>query len=171
VSRRRWFTHGLPVIGVVLASLGISVALSVTAFAYFTGAGSGAGSLVTGTLRPLTILAATGTPVSNLLPGSTADLVMRVTNPNSTAVTITAVSQGGGVTVVGGSGCTSDPGWPGTLGISGVSVVATTGLGIPVPAGATISVDLPAGASMTTASASGCQGARFHIPVTVTVQR
>lgn len=163
----------------VAAAVGVALVASaqfvgfvaVPAFAYFTAGGVGSGTLSTGTLQPLTILAASATPSSNLLPGATADLVVQVSNPNSVAVTITSITQGGGVTVVGGTGCTSDPTWPGTLGNSGVSVVSSTGLSIPVPASSSITVHLPAGAAMSTASVSGCQGAAFRIPVTVTVQQ
>ncbi len=143
------------------------------AFGYFGAlGGSGTGSGGTGTLQPLVILSATtGSPSTSLLPGATADLLLNVSNPNTVSVTITSVSQGGGVSVQGGSGCTSDPAWPGTLGSSGVSVVSTTGLSIPVAGGATSVIHLPAGASMSTTSVSGCQGATFQVPVTVVVQQ
>ena len=106
-----------------------------------------------------------------LLPGGTADLLLNVTNPNAVAVTITSVAQGGGVTVSGGSGCSSDPAWPTTTGNSGVAIVTTTGLSISVPAGSSATVHVAGGASMTNSSAAGCQGATFQIPVTVTVTR
>jgi len=40
-----------------------------------------------------------------------------------------------------------------------------------VPAGANITVHIPGAVSMSTASASGCQGATFQVPVDVTVHR
>ena len=141
-------------------------------FAFYTAAGSGSSAGATGTLQPLSVQAATvGSPASSLLPGGTADLLLNVTNPNATAVTITGVAQGGGVTVSGGSGCTSDPSWPTTPGNSGVSIATTTGLSITVAGGASDTVHVGGAASMTTASASGCQGATFQIPITVTVTR
>ncbi len=112
-----------------------------------------------------------GTPSYTLQPGTAADLVVTVRNPNAAAVTVTSVEQGGGVTVVGGSGCTSDPAWPGTLGSSGVTVTPTTGLSVAVAGGATVTIHLPGAASMTTASAAGCQGATFLVPVTVGVRQ
>lgn len=155
-----------------IGALVTAVVVVGPAVAYFKGSGSGAGGGATGALQPLTILpATTGSPSSSLLPGGTADLLVNVTNPNAGPVTITAVAQGGGVTVVGGAGCTSDASWPGTLGNSGVSVVTTTGLSVSVAGGATAVVHVNAGAAMSTASVSGCQGASFRIPVTVTVKQ
>ncbi|MCB0906227.1 MAG: hypothetical protein KDB63_03800 [Nocardioidaceae bacterium] len=141
-------------------------------FAFYTVAGAGSSSGTTGTVQPLTLSPATvGSPSSTLLPGGTADLLLNVTNPNAVAVTITGVAQGGGVTVSGGSGCSSDPAWPTTTGNSGVAIVTTTGLSISVPGGSTATVHVTGAASMTNGSASGCQGAAFQIPVTVTVTR
>ena len=141
-------------------------------FAYFAVGGLGAAPGATGSLQPLVIQpATTGSPSSSLLPGSTSHLLLNVTNPNPGSVTILSVVQGGGVTVTGGSGCTGDPAWPGTLGSSGVTVVSSTGLGIPVAGGATVVVQIPGGAAMSTASAAGCQGATFQIPVPVVVSQ
>ncbi len=149
------------------------VALGGPAFGYFTAlSGSGTAQQSTGTLQGVAILAATtGSPSSSLLPGDSADLLLKVTNPNPTTVTIIAVSQGGGVSVQGGSGCTGDPAWPGTLGNSGVSVASSTGLSIPVAGVATAEVHVAAGAAMGVTSYSGCQGASFQVPVTVVVSQ
>ncbi len=158
----------------LVALLVAAVALALVgspAFAFFTGSGSGAGGGATGTLQPVTVVAATvGSPSSALLPGSNADLLLRLTNPNSYSVVLVSVAQAGGVTVVGGTGCTSDPGWPATLGTSGVSVNTVTGLSVTLPAGTT-DVQVAAGSAMSTASVSGCQGATFQVPVTVGVRR
>ncbi len=163
-ARRAFVTVGGAGIAAVMAAGPV--------FAFYTVAGSGNSSGTTGTVQPLTVSPATvGSPSSTLLPGGTADLLLNVTNPNAVAVTITSVAQGGGVTVSGGSGCSSDPAWPTTTGSSGVSIVTTTGLSISVPAGSSATVHVAGAASMTSGSASGCQGAAFQIPVTVTVTR
>ncbi len=143
------------------------------AFGYFAAlVGSGTGTAATGTLQPLVIEPATlGSPSTSLTPGTTADLLLNLTNPNAVTVTIVSVAQAGGVTVVGGSGCTSDTDWPGMLGNSGVSVPTAAGLSITIAGGATDRVHLPSGATLATTSAAGCQGASFQIPVTVTVQQ
>jgi hypothetical protein len=156
------------------AAVGAVAALAVPAFAYFTvPGGSGAGSASTGSLQPLVIKAATtGTPSSTLTPGTTADLLLNVTNPNAATVTIVSIAQGGGVTVVGGALlCGSDPAWPTTLGTSGVSVATKTGLSIPVAGGASVVVHIPGGAAMGTNSGVTCQGKTFQIPVTVAIQQ
>lgn len=160
------------VLAATAAVLSIGIGTS-PAFGYFTAlGGAGAGSAGTGTVQPLVILSATtGSPTTSLTPGASADLLLNVRNPNAVSVTITRVSQGGGVTATGGSGCTSDPGWPGTLGSSGVSVLTSTGLSISVAGGTTAVVHVTSGASMTTASAAGCQGATFQVPVTVVVSQ
>jgi hypothetical protein len=121
------------------------------------------------------VAATSGSALSTLIPGGTADPRVQLNNPNSFSVTIVGISQNGPVTVLGGAGCTSDSGtWPSlTLGNSGVSVPTQTGLNITVTAGpiTNVVVHVANGASMNTASASGCQGATFQIPVTLTVQR
>jgi hypothetical protein len=147
-----------------------------SAYAYFTSAGSGTSAASVGTTQQVTLVAATsGSALSTLIPGGTADLRVQLNNPNSFSVTIVGISQNGPVTVVGGTGCTSDSGtWPSlTLGNSGVSVPTQTGLSITVAAGpiTNVVVHVANGASMNTSSASGCQGATFQIPVTITVQR
>ena len=168
--------HTLLVVGAA-AALAIGMGAGAgSAYAYFTSAGSGTGSASIGTAQQVTLVAATsGSALSTLIPGGTADLRMQLNNPNSFSVTIVGISQNGPVTVVGGSGCTSDSGtWPSlTLGNSGVSVPTQTGLSITVTAApiTNVVVHLANGASMNTDSASGCQGATFQIPVTLTVQQ
>ena len=170
-SARRFKRYRLlPVAGFILV---LTIAGGVgSAFAYFTALGSGSARANVGNLQAISVVAATGTPSSNLLHGGTADLTLTLDNPNSYQVTITGVSQDGPVTVVGGSNCTSDSGtWPSiTLGNSGVSVSSVTGLSTPLPNG-TNDVDILNSVTMTTNSYTGCQGASFQIPVTVTVQK
>ena len=162
--------------GALVAGCAVALAcglMSAPALAYFTAGGSGTGTAATGTLQPLTILpATTGTSTTPLHPGTTGDLILNVTNPNSGPVTLRRVSQGGGVSVQDGAGCTSDPGWPTTLGTSGVSIPDVTGLevtelNIALPGGSTQVLHLPGAASMSATSAADCQGATFAIPVTV----
>ena len=164
-----------------LLVFGAAAALAIglgagSAYAYFTSAGSGSSSASVGTTQQVTLVAVTsGSALSTLVPGGTADLRVQLNNPNSFSVTIVGISQNGPVTVVGGSGCTSDSGtWPSlTLGNSGVSVPTRIDLSVTVTAGpiTNVVVHVANGASMNTSSASGCQGATFQIPVTVTVRR
>lgn len=138
------------------------------------GSGSGSGTASAGTIQQVTVVAASGSPISSLLPGGEADLRVTINNPNSFSLEIVGVSQNGPVTVVGGTGCTSDGGsWPGiTLGNSGVSVPTESGIsGVTFGPGNGVTADIPAAAAMSNSSASGCQGASFEVPVKLTVQK
>ncbi len=167
--RRHW--RLVPISGAAALAAGLG---GGGAYAYFTSSGSGTGQATTGMPSNVVLGQATiGTVSSYLVPGGTGDLFVKVNNPNNQPVTITGISQTGGVTVSGGVGsCTSDPSWPGTLGTSGVSVPTNNTLNISVPglSGSSYQVDIPNAASMTAASATGCQSATFQIPVTITVR-
>ena len=156
----RWWHRAPLLLGAVIA---LVVGLGAgAAYAFFTSSGSGSGAASVGTAQSVTVIAASGTVSSKLIPGISADLLVELDNPNSYSVTITGIAQNGSVTPVGGSGtCTT----------TGVSVPTQTGLSITVASGTNILVHIPNGASMSTASDSGCQGAAFQIPVTITVQK
>ena len=106
----------------------------------------------------LTVTASAGTPNSALLPGATADVSLKITNPNSFTVTLTSVTGDGPITA--GNGCSP----------TGVTFANQTGLSIPVPAG-TSQVDLAGAAAMSSSSASACQGTTFSIPITMVVRK
>jgi hypothetical protein len=98
-----------------------------------------------------------------LLPGGPAGVV-RITlrNPNPHPVRLVNVRAGvPPVTATGGKGACAGP------------EVSFTGGTIPpdsvVGAGARRTIDLPGAARMAATAGDGCQGARFRIPVTVTV--
>lgn len=150
---------------VIVVFLAVAVAglLAGSAFAYFTVTGSGSGSVITGTSQTVTVEAVTsGSPSSTLLPGGTGDLLVQLENSASTAVTIVAISQNGPATPVGGNGCTASN--------DSVTVPSQTGLSISVATGSQL-VHFAGAAAMASSSASGCQGAAFDIPVTLTVQQ
>jgi hypothetical protein len=137
------------------------------AYAYWTTHSTGTGLAQSGAAASATIMdvnvdVASGVPATALHPGGTAELLVQVRNPGGADLTITGVAQQGQVVVDGGKGCTPDD--------AAVSVTTTTGLAERIPAGTTTVVRLPGVAAMGLASASGCQGATFHIPVVVTVQ-
>jgi len=143
---------------VVALVLGLSAG---AAWGYFTTHGSGTGHGSNGTMQVVTVAAITSeTPNTPLLPGSTGEVVVKVHNPNTFQVHVVSMVANGTITVSGGAGC--------TLGNSGVSFSNQTGLSVAVAASSTILVHLPGAASMSSASASGCQGATFNIPVTIT---
>jgi hypothetical protein len=133
------------------------------AYGYFTSSGNGAGSASTGTMQTVTLAATTATPSTPLLPGSTGDVALKVSNPNNFAVTLISVTAASGSITADGnhSSCTS----------TGVTFTGQTGLSTTIPAASTVTVDLPGAASMSTTSSAGCQGATFSIPVTIAVQK
>ena len=148
-----------------LASIvvGCCLALGGLAYAWLSSTASAATSAATAGLSAVTVTALAGgdAPSGQLQPGGTADVVARVTNPNAYAVTLVSVAANGAVTASGGVGsCT----------MTGVALVAQSGLGVTIAAGSTTPVDLPGAASMSGSSSSGCQGATFAIPVAITVR-
>jgi predicted ribosomally synthesized peptide with SipW-like signal peptide len=153
--RRRW---GLvPVagaVGALAAGLG-----GGGAYAYFTSHGTGTGSATAGTLQAVTVQAATISPSTPLYPGVTGDVVLKVNNPNAFALSLVSVSYGT-ITAVGGIGaCTT----------TGITLNTPTNLPYTINASGTTSVDLAGAATMGSSSQTGCQGATFSIPVTITV--
>jgi hypothetical protein len=148
----------------VLAVVGV-LAVGGAAWAYFTSHGSGSGHASTGTMSTVTLSATAGSASTPLYPGGTGDVSLEVNNPNSYAVTLVGVALkvGGSITPdAGHSACTT----------TGVSFTHQTGLSIPIPAGATnYQIHLSGAASMGSSSLSGCQGATFSIPVTITVEK
>jgi hypothetical protein len=135
-----------------------------TSYAFWTSNGSGKGHGATGTLQPVTVVAFVGgdAPNSQLSPGGpSADVILRINNQNSISVTLVSVTGNGTITVDGGhTACTT----------TGVSFANQTGLNVTVPAGSSL-FHLSGAASMSSTSSTGCQGATFMIPVTITVHK
>jgi hypothetical protein len=158
VLRSRPRRYAALTLGVVAAT-----GCTVTGIAYFRATGSAAGTASVGTLQPVTVAATAGgdAPSSVLLPGGSADVIVRLQNPNAFAVTLVSVAGNGTVSADGGhAACTS----------TGVTFRDQIGLSISVPPGSSL-IHLPGAAAMSTASSNGCQGAVFSIPVAVTVRR
>lgn len=149
-----------PLLVVVLVALVAGLGTGA-AWASFSSDGSAHTTVSVGTAQQVTLVAATGTPSSLLRPGHSADLTLTLDNPNSFAVTITAIAQDGTPTVVGGSTCTAAN--------AAVTVPSQTGLSVVVAPGTGVVVHIPGGGFMGATSADGCQGATFHFPVTITV--
>jgi hypothetical protein len=138
------------------------------AFAYFKSTGAGSGAASVGTMQPVTIATTAGTPTAALLPGGSADIVLKITNPNSYAVSLVSVSLKSGGTITpdsGHAGCTTTDSKP----VVTLSVPAAD-LPVSIPANTTTQVDLAGAASMDIAATSNCQGASFTVPVLISVQ-
>lgn len=147
--------------GALVLALG---AFAGTAYAYFSATATGTGDAHVGTLVPV---GAQATVSTTLYPGTKGTLHLALTNSNSFAVTVLGVSQDGPVTVSGGGpGCTS--GITTTPGTSGVTVPMQT-LTLTLTPGPH-SFTVATGVTMSITSNTTCQGATFHIPVTVTVK-
>ena len=154
------------------------------AYAYFTSSGDGAAAASVGSMKTVTLAAATATPATPLRPGGTGDVTLEVTNPNGFPVTLISVAKSGTITADGGhADCT-------TTGVTFTDIEASddhvdvvftdgervtftgkTALSTAISASSTVTVDLPGAVSMSAASSPGCQGATFSIPVTITAQK
>jgi hypothetical protein len=143
----------------VLAAIVVLVLSSIVLAAWST-SGSGTGYAKAGTASALVIGDATASTTADLYPGATGTVQLKVTNPNSFPVRITAVSkQAGAITSDKGAACNA---------ATGVTFTNQTGLTLDLAAGATSTFPLANAVSMTNASDNTCQGAVFSIPVDVT---
>jgi len=98
-------------------------------------------------------------PATTLLPGGSAEAVVKVANTNGFAVTVTSVTLIGSVTAA--NGCTP----------TGVTFTDQAGSWL-VPAGsAGTLLHLPGAVQMDATSASACQGSTFTVPVTVVARQ
>ncbi|WP_284978733.1 hypothetical protein [Arthrobacter sp. fls2-241-R2A-200] len=137
-----------------------------SAYAYWASTGIGAGSAANGTMQTVTVdaLVPGDTLQTSLVPGGTADVIVRATNPNPQAVTIYGITSSGAATADGAhSGCT-------TTGVTFTPPPAPMA-SLTIQANSSILVTLQGAASMGTGSMSACQGAQFSIPVTLEVRK
>lgn len=153
----------------IALSVALIVVLAVggAAYGYFAASGSGTGT-ASAEIQPVSVLPATGTPSNDLYPGGTANLRVTIDNTNGFAVTIVAIAQDTttALGVTGGNGCTKT-----NAEVSVPTNTSPTGTPTLVLAGHTTkSLTIVTGATMGTTSATGCQTASFHIPLTVTVR-
>lgn len=150
---------------------GLVVVLAVlaggAAYASFTAGGSGSGTAPTGTMQPVTVSAFTGgdLPSSTLIPGGTADVIVRVTNPDASAVQVYSVAANGAITAdPAHAACT-------TTGVTFTAPTSPLSPTVSVPANSSLLFHLAGAAAMSLASESACQGATFQIPVTLTTRQ
>ncbi|UKA49795.1 hypothetical protein LFT48_20590 [Arthrobacter sp. FW305-123] len=150
----------------------VTIALCVlggagSAYAYWTSAGLGSGSATNGTMQNVTVdaLVPGDTLQTSLVPGGTADVILRATNPNSHAVTIYGFAANGPVT--------ADAAHPGcsTTGVAFAPPPAPLNPPLTIQANSSILVTLQGAASMDASSDSACQGAQFSIPVALEVRK
>lgn len=137
------------------------------AYAYWATVGAGSGAATNGTMAAVTVeaLVAGDTPRSTLVPGGTADVAVRASNPNNFAVQVYAIRSNGAATPdVGHPGCT-------TTGVKFVDPPAPLAPAVSIPANSSVLITLQGAAAMATVSSSGCQGATFSLPVTLEARK
>lgn len=138
-----------------------------TAYAYWATTGIGSGSAINGTMQAVTVdaLVAGDTLQTSLVPGGTADVILRASNPNAHAVTIYGIAGNGAVTAdAGHAACT-------TTGVTFTPPPTPLAQPVTIQANTSILLTLPDAASMSAASLSACQGAQFKVPVTLEVRK
>ena len=138
-----------------------------SAYAYWATTGVGSGSATNGTMQTVTVdaLIPGDTLQTSLVPGGSADVVLRATNPNSHAVTVYGIAANGAVTAdAAHSGCT-------TTGVTFTPPAAPLAPTVTIQANTSILLTLEGAASMSAASLSACQGAQFNVPVTLEVRK
>ena len=145
------------VIGAAITLLVLGVVGLV--YAAWTTSGTGSGYAKAQTAEALTTVDVSATTAATLYPGATGDVYVEISNPNDYPVRVTSVTGNGAITASGGTGtCTT----------TGVTYTNQTGLTIDVPANGSTQSTLTGAAAMSNASANGCQGATFTIPVSLT---
>ncbi|GAA4836351.1 hypothetical protein GCM10023201_26470 [Actinomycetospora corticicola] len=149
---------------VVLVLVLIAAALGAAgvAVAAWLASGSGSPALSGGTALAPTTTAVAGSAVTSglLTPGATGTAALTVTNPNPYRVRVASIAAAGAATAAGGIG---------TCVTTGVGFVPQNPAGIVLVPAASTTLVLPGAVAMSTASETGCQGATFAVPVTVTV--
>lgn len=137
-----------------------------SAYAYWATTGIGGGSATNGTMQAVTVdaLIPGDTLQTSLVPGGTADVMLRATNLNAHTVTIYGIAASGPVT--------ADSGHPGCI-TTGVTFTppATPLTPVTIQPNTSIQLTLGDAASMSAASVSACQGAQFNVPVTLEVRK
>jgi hypothetical protein len=151
--RRRFARRRLVFIVAGLVALATGVA-----FAAWNVTGSGSGYAKAGSASALTLGDASASTAADLYPGATGNVKIKITNPNSFPVRVTAVSGNGSITSNKGASCDAS---------TGVTFANQSGLTLDLSAGATSTFTLTNAVSMSNASDDSCQGAIFTIPVSV----
>ncbi|MBT2567162.1 hypothetical protein J7I84_11775 [Arthrobacter sp. ISL-85] len=138
-----------------------------TAYAFWSGTGAGSGSATAATMQTVTVdaLVAGDNPKTALFPGGSADVVLRLTNPNPYPVQVYSVTANGpAMADAAHSGCT-------TTGVSFRGPAAPLSPATYVAANSSALVTLTGAAAMDTTSLAACQGATFSVPVTAEVRK
>jgi hypothetical protein len=150
-------------LGLLLVIMSLS-ALAGIAAAVWSAVGSGARTAAAGTTVAVTLSPAT--PTAALYPGGQADVVLTVTNSNTSTVRIGSLA---GDTARGTGGFAVDASHSGCV-LSSLTFTTqtngTTGWTVPAKAGSvdgTLAITLTSALAMSLSAASACQGATFTV--------
>jgi len=165
----RWLKNG-PILAVKTAATTAMLLLMLgvgTAYAYWSTIGAGSGAAANGTMQTVAVDAFVSgdAPATALVPGGTADVTVRATNPNSFAVQVYSVAANGNATADASHPLCS------TTGVTFNSPASPLAPAVTIPASSSVLITLPGAASMSAASQSACQGSVFHLPVTMAVRK
>jgi hypothetical protein len=142
----------------VAAILLVLLFATTVAFAAWTTSGTGSGYVAAGSEQDLTTLSVAASTTSLLYPNGSADVKVKINNPNPYKVLVSQINGGSGSITSGDATCDAS---------SGVSFTDQSGSWT-VPASGTLTVTLTNAASMSNASVDACQGKTFTIPVDLT---
>jgi hypothetical protein len=130
------------------------------AFAAWLTTSNGSGTVKAGALQTVTIVAGIP-PEDTIMPGATAGLTLKLTNPNSGDLVLKSIKPGPS----SGDAVLDDDGnrwnWENQCPATSVDVQTLAGLSVAVPAGTT-TVTVPDAVMMDTNAATECQGATFR---------
>jgi len=160
---KKAFTRRSAATALLLAgSLGAGIAVAA-----WTQTGSGPGDAKA--ISAVNSVISNGTVTADLYPGKTGGVLsLVVTNPNPYAVTFTSIAASGAITndhSASTPACTTTGVSLVTGSFASFTVAAKAGMGGSNPAAATSSQAI---VSMDNTSDTGCQGATFTVPVTLT---
>lgn len=141
---------GVGVIATTLLAAGV-------AFAAWNASGAGSGYAKATTAQVLTTSDVAATTTAQLYPGGTADVKIKINNPNPYPVRITSITGNGAITSDKGAACDAS---------TGVTYTNQSGT-FDVSANSDASFTLVGAVAMSNASDNTCQGAVFTVPVSL----
>ena len=141
---------GIGVITTTLLAAGV-------AFAAWNAGGTGSGYAQATTAQVLTTSDVAATTTAQLFPGGTADVKIKINNPNPYPVRVTSITGNGAITSDKGAACDAS---------TGVTFTDKTGT-FDVAANSNTSFTLVGAVAMSNSSDNSCQGAVFTVPVSL----
>ena len=141
---------GIGIITTTLLAAGV-------AFAAWNASGTGSGYAKATTAQVMTTSDVAATTTAQLYPGGTADVKIKIHNPNPYPVRVTSIDGNGAITSDKGAACDAS---------TGVTYTNQSGT-FDVAANSDASFTLLGAVAMSNASDNTCQGAVFTVPVSL----